>query len=295
MAVESKRDWGWRQLLCVLALGTAASTLGHDAFAQTNAPTATVTASAATTTATYYACYIPIIGTVYRIKSQGLPNQCFFSSHVQFSWTKQGIQGPPGPPGQPGPQGQQGVQGPPGADGGAGAPGATGQQGPPGPPGPQGPPGADGAAGAQGQQGPAGPPGPQGQPGADGAAGTVGQQGPPGQPGPQGIQGIPGPQGAQGLPGGIAGWERVVVANPSVPDNTVFSVIANCPAGKKVISGAVHTNPHGFLKPGFARLDESYPLADGSGWRTDFYYRAPGLIGPLAADQFHVYAVCATG
>ena len=46
------------------------------------------TASVATVTpVTFYACYVPIVGTVYRIKEPGLPNQCFFARHVQFSWT----------------------------------------------------------------------------------------------------------------------------------------------------------------------------------------------------------------
>lgn len=47
----------------------------------------TPSAAIAAAPAVFYACYIPIIGTVYRIKQPGLPNQCFFGSHVQFSWT----------------------------------------------------------------------------------------------------------------------------------------------------------------------------------------------------------------
>lgn len=51
------------------------------------AASATAVSAVAPAPTVFYACYIPIIGTVYRIKQPGLPNQCFFSSHVQFSWT----------------------------------------------------------------------------------------------------------------------------------------------------------------------------------------------------------------
>ncbi len=57
---------------------------------------AAVTPLAAQTTPTppqiFYACYVPYVGTVYRIKEPGLPDHCFRPTsgslmHIQFSWT----------------------------------------------------------------------------------------------------------------------------------------------------------------------------------------------------------------
>lgn len=33
-----------------------------------------------------YACYVPEVGAVYRIKAQGLPTGCVEPAHVEFSW-----------------------------------------------------------------------------------------------------------------------------------------------------------------------------------------------------------------
>lgn len=37
--------------------------------------------------AVYYACYVPLTGTVYRIKETGLKQACTSTTHVEFSWT----------------------------------------------------------------------------------------------------------------------------------------------------------------------------------------------------------------
>ena len=58
-----------------------------------------------------YGCYVPNSGTVYRVKSDGLPTDCRSNNPVQFTWS---LQGPPGPQGVPGPAGIQGVAGPAG-------------------------------------------------------------------------------------------------------------------------------------------------------------------------------------
>ncbi len=35
---------------------------------------------------TYYACYVPGSGTIYRIKAAGTPDACKKSTHVEFQW-----------------------------------------------------------------------------------------------------------------------------------------------------------------------------------------------------------------
>jgi hypothetical protein len=83
---------------------------------------------------TLHACYVPVSGVVYRIKAPGLPQECFTSRHVQFTWVDQGAPGPAGPAGPPGADGAAGPPGPAGPDGAAGPPGPDGAVGPPGPP-----------------------------------------------------------------------------------------------------------------------------------------------------------------
>lgn len=58
-----------------------------------------------------YGCYVPISGTVYRIKTDGLPDKCRSAQHVEFTWSSQGVAGPQGPQGQQGPAGEQGPAG----------------------------------------------------------------------------------------------------------------------------------------------------------------------------------------
>ncbi|HEU0079738.1 MAG TPA: hypothetical protein VFQ76_18915, partial [Longimicrobiaceae bacterium] len=65
---------------------------------------------------TFYACYVPSSGTVYRIKEPGLRDSCSASTHVAFSWSESGT-GTQGPPGPQGPVGPAGPQGPAGATG----------------------------------------------------------------------------------------------------------------------------------------------------------------------------------
>jgi hypothetical protein len=95
------------------------------------------------------ACYVPAIGTIYRLDTPeapapGAPTACSAKSHVRFRWNQHGPAGPAGAPGVPGPQGEPGPAGVPGATGPAGAKG------------PQGPQGADGELGLPGYRGPQG-------------------------------------------------------------------------------------------------------------------------------------------
>lgn len=48
---------------------------------------------------TYYGCYIPGSGTVYRIKTLNAPTACVKSTHVEFNWNNVGPAGPMGPAG----------------------------------------------------------------------------------------------------------------------------------------------------------------------------------------------------
>lgn len=68
-----------------------------------------------------WACYVPVSGTVYRIKSADTKEICSSPKHVMFSFNQTGPAGPQGPVG---PAGAQGPVGP------AGATGPTGPQGP---------------------------------------------------------------------------------------------------------------------------------------------------------------------
>lgn len=82
--------------------------------------------AAAQAPALIYACYVPVSGTVYRIKETDVKEACSSSKHIEFSWNEQGPEGPQGPQGI---QGIQGVAGPAGATGADGAPGAPGAAG----------------------------------------------------------------------------------------------------------------------------------------------------------------------
>jgi hypothetical protein len=170
-----------------------------------------------------YACYVPLTGTVYRIKEVDVRQTCASPSHREFSWNETGPEGPPGP---------------------AGPPGATGVMGPPGTQGPQGPAGPDG------------PPGPAGATGPKGAMGDPGPQGSQGQPGALGPQGPAGPQGPQG-PGGIPGLEyRTEVKQLGA--NQQFFVQPGCstPSTKRVIAA-------GYQHTGGIVVAQSYPEANG--------------------------------
>src|SRR4051812_19950111 len=84
----------------------------------------------AVTAQTYTACYIPVAGVVYRIKTINTPPNCLVTTgplaHIEFSWNAQGPYGPTGPAGPPGMNGSPGATGPQGP---AGPQGATGAQG----------------------------------------------------------------------------------------------------------------------------------------------------------------------
>jgi hypothetical protein len=79
--------------------------LGVAALVFLSAPTA---ASAQTTGDVLHACYIPLIGVVYRIKAPGLPVQCLSKYHVEFQWN---AQGPKGDRGETGAAGNLGLAG----------------------------------------------------------------------------------------------------------------------------------------------------------------------------------------
>jgi len=208
----------------------------------------------------------------------------------------QGIQGPMGPQGIQGEQGTQGVQGP---------------QGPQGDIGPQGLPGSPGVGGVQGFVGPKGDTGPRGPQGSQGIQGSKGDTGDPGGPrGPQGIQGIQGPvgpkgdtgatgaKGAQGIQGvigptGPAGREAAIysILGWSIENSTVIgnesikTVDALCPAGRKVIAGGYAVTPQQSPLDFFV-VEQDLPLSAGNGWRAR-------VRGTTNSWTLSVYAVCA--
>ena len=115
--------------LAVGSLLTAASLT-----AQTTSAAGAVTTAG--TPALIYACYVPMSGSVYRIKETDLKQTCASPQHVEFNWNQQGPPGPQGPQGIQGIQGIQGVAGPTGATGPQGIQGVPGPAGPVGPAGP---------------------------------------------------------------------------------------------------------------------------------------------------------------
>ena len=152
-----------------------------------------------------YACYVPMTGTVYRIKAPGAPAECTkpksvnaktHQEHIEFVFNATGPRGPAGPAG---PQGEAG------------------------------PKGDVGPAGAQGLQGETGPAGPTGAEGPAGATGATGPMGPQGAMGPQGPQGVPGVSGYQVVE------KRVGVNASSTVTHTV-----DCPAGKVPFGGGFY-------------------------------------------------------
>jgi hypothetical protein len=48
------------------------------------------------------ACYVPVVGLVYRIGEPGLPEHCLGPKHVEFSWNATGPKGDKGDRGDPG-------------------------------------------------------------------------------------------------------------------------------------------------------------------------------------------------
>lgn len=85
-----------------------------------------VAAQSEETPQVYHACRVPEVGVLYMIKDNGLPEACLDPSHVEFSWTEGGTEGPQGPQGDQGPAGPEGPAGPKGDTGEAGPQGASG-------------------------------------------------------------------------------------------------------------------------------------------------------------------------
>ena len=114
--------------------------------------------------------------------------------------------------------------------------------------------------GPQGEQGPQGPVGAVGPKGPLGPIGPAGAAGPQGPQGPAGLQGPTGPQGPVG-PGGFSAVE--MVHNDVWYDvlDTQKTVVAQCPAGKKILGGGFSFAP--VLAP---RMAESRPSADRTAW-----------------------------
>jgi hypothetical protein len=77
-----------------------------------------------------WACYVPMSGTVYRIKTSDTKEACASPKHVMFWFNQTGPEGPQGPIGPAGPQGPAGPAGPTGPVGPAGPAGPTGPEGP---------------------------------------------------------------------------------------------------------------------------------------------------------------------
>ncbi len=90
-------------LLAVIALATTALARPVRAQLTQDAPAPTM-----------WACYVPVTGTVYRVRTEDTRPDCAAKQHVLFGFSV-------GAKGEPGPQGPQGLQGPPGAQGASGA------------------------------------------------------------------------------------------------------------------------------------------------------------------------------
>src|SRR5687768_17768655 len=186
--------------------------------------------AAQTTPEVMYACYVPLTGTVYRIKTAGAPSECTKpkkdasaadilkrQDHIEFTFNAQ-VQGPVGPAGAVGLTGPMGPAGPQGE---------VGPMGPAGPQGDVGPMGQKGDVGATGATGPQGVAGPMGATGAQGATG------------PQGQMGMTGAQGPQGIPG-VSGYVMVQKNVSAFPNSTTTHTM-ECPTGKKVFGGGFYS------------------------------------------------------
>jgi hypothetical protein len=236
-----------------------------------------------------HACYVPLTGTVYRIKSPGAPMDCTqpkgknngggSQDHIAFTFNQRGNVGPAGPMGPAGPQGEVGPMGP------AGPAGPQGEVGPMGPAGPQGEVGPMGPAGPMGPMGPAGPAGPQGAQGIQGVKGDVGAVGPQGERGLTGSQGPQGPQGVQGIPG-VSGYE-VATRSVSIASSASQLWVTNCPVGKRPLGGGYTSHDNNGMN---MLVGKNGPFAgSGSfGWVVE-------IRNPTASTStFTLYAVCAT-
>ncbi len=136
---------------------------------------------------------------------------------------------------------------------------------------------------ADGPQGPQGPIGPQGPQGPAGPAGPIGDAGAIGPVGPVGVQGTTGPIGPAGErgPGGSAGIEVIEVSIENAVGAEDQSLLAECPAGKKIIGGGFSQNPSN------GNVGESRPTSDNTGW---FVY-VNDLW--LSSPNIKAFAICA--
>jgi hypothetical protein len=163
----------------------------------------------------------------------------------------------------------------------------------------QGTRGATGATGATGDTGPMGPRGLQGIPGEAAAKGDTGPMGPQGPQGSKGDKGadstVPGPKGDTGAPGapGVSGYQIVKHRmSYDIPwTSEVHSTLAECPEGKKVLSGGyqlwnidydrpqiLYDGPSGFVKNGDFQYQD--------GWVTQ-------MTMNRGNNTVEVYAICA--
>jgi hypothetical protein len=256
-----------------------------------------------------FACYVPMTGTVYRIKTPGAPDECTQpkgksngngnQDHVQFAFNEKGNVGPMGPMGPAGPQGAVGPIGPIGPAGPQGAVGAVGPAGPQGavgavgPAGPQGAVGPMGPIGPQGVAGPVGPQGdvgPMGQTGAQGAQGIQGVKGDVGAVGPQGDIGRTGPQGAQGIQGvqgipGVSAYE-VVTRNVTLAPGVTQLWVTTCTPNKRPLGGGYNSNDTNGINM-LAGKNGPFAGSGTFGWVVE-------LKNPTTfTSSFSLYAVCA--
>jgi hypothetical protein len=134
-----------------------------------------------------------------------------------------------------------------------------------------GPQGAQGPQGAVGPQGPVGPVGPIGPAGAQGPIGPIGAAGPLGAVGPAGNAGAAGSAGLEVI--------EVSVNNPVLA--TDQQLLAQCPAGKKVIGGGFIQNPAN------GNVAENRPTTDRSAW----YVYVTDLA--LNSPTIKAFALCA--
>jgi hypothetical protein len=112
----------------------------------------------------------------------------------------------------------------------------------------------------------------------------AGQQGPAGPAGPQGPAGPAGPQGAAGV-NGVSGLE-IVHVDTGMNSDTQKSIVATCPAGKKVVGGGGYAYDGTF--PSQVAVVASYPSGSTT-WRFVAHE-----VDPYAGNWYaRAHAVCA--
>jgi hypothetical protein len=115
---------------------------------------------------------------------------------------------------------------------------------------------------------------------------ALGLVGPPGPQGPVGPQGSPGPQG----PSGISGYE-VVVHGSGFQTQPAVRVIAECPAGKKLVGGGVSTDRQ-FASTDQFVIEDSWPFT-AEGFTP--HWEAAARTQDFAVDapwSLTAYAIC---